>query len=95
MSIDKPLHASVFWQFQGGASFVDPILLFMLHVSLYCAILSIPCGYVVVCWHGLAPCVWCFLVFLLLSHGVWWCDAWLYQFLICAFFFSLNNKLFV
>ena len=75
MSIDNTLHARIFCQFQGGASFVDPILLFMLHVSLYCAVLSVPCGYVVVCWHLLASCVWCFLVFLLLSHVVWWCGA--------------------
>ena len=29
MPIVKPLHARVYWLFQGGASFVDPFLSFM------------------------------------------------------------------
>ena len=42
MPIGNPLHARVYWPFQGGASFV-----FMFHVSLCYAILSVLCGLVV------------------------------------------------
>ena len=37
-------------------------------------------------------CMWCFTVFLPLSHGVSWvrCSAWLYPFLIFAFFLTLT-----
>ena len=57
----NPLHARVYWPFQGAASFADPIcyLCFML-VFLW----------LVAYWDGLASCVWCFLAFLLLSHVV-------------------------
>ena len=36
--------------FQGGASFADPFLLFMFHVHLCYAILSVLCSLVITCW---------------------------------------------
>ena len=49
--------------------------------------LSVHCSLVIACWE-LASCVWCFIVYLLLPHVVSWvrCGAWLYWFLIFAFF---------
>ena len=75
-------------------------MLFMFHASLCYATLSVPCGLVVACWDGLASwlsCVWCFLVFVIaIPYDVpaQVCGG-LYLFLIFAFFFTLNNKLFV
>ena len=93
MSIDNPLHA----RFTRGYFFCRLFLLFMFHVSLYYAIFSVPYSLVVACWEGLASCVWCFYVFLLLSNVVSRvaCGAWLYQFLIFALNLTLNNRLLV
>ena len=73
LSILNPFHARVYWPFQGGAFFNEFFSLFLFQVSICYAVLSVPCGFVVAFWEGLASwlsCVWCFLVFLLLSHVV-------------------------
>ena len=69
MSIGNCLSASVFWPFQGCASFADLVCYFF-PVSLYYAVLPVPCSIMVACWIGLASYVWCFLVFSLHSHLV-------------------------
>ena len=93
--IVNPFNASVYWPFQGSASFVDP---FRYLCSMLCHLLCSlwPCA---ACWVGLVSwlsCVWCLLVFLSLSHVVprVGCGAWLYHFLICVFFFTFINTLF-
>ena len=92
LPIANSLHARVYWPFKGSVA-----LAFLFYVSIYYAILSIPCGLVAACWDGMAPRLWCCLLFLLLCHVVSrvQCDALLYQFLIFTFIFTLNNKLFV
>ena len=100
MFISNSLHAGLYWPFQGGASFEDPIcyiccmLVFIMPSYLFLATLWSPAdmGWPLVCG------VFLLLVFLLLlSHVVSQvqCGDWLYQFPIFAFFFTLNNKLFL
>ena len=76
--------------------FCGSFLLIMFHFSIYYAVLSVSCGLVVACWEGLASCVCvCVFFFVVLPFSVpCWCGAWLYHFLIFAFF-SLNKKHFV
>ena len=67
---------------------------------VYCHVfLSVHCLFIAALWSharkGLTSwlsCVWCFLVFLSLSHVVSWLKwgSWLYRFLIFAFLFTLN-----
>ena len=58
----------------------------MFHVSLYNAVLSVPCDLVIAFWEWLL-CVVVLLVFHVVSRVG--CGAWLYQLLS----FTLNNKL--
>ena len=57
------------------------------------------CLYIVALWSpagkGQTSCVWCVILYLLLSHVVTWvmCGAWLYRFLIFAFFLTFNLHL--
>ena len=72
--------------------FYGSILLFMFRVCL--VFLSVYCSLVVTAGNGLTSwlsCIWCFIVFLSLSNVVSWvkCGAWLYRFLIFAFFLTL------
>ena len=63
-----------------------------LSVMLACLLIAAmrsPAGKGLPSWFS---CMWCFLVFLSLSNVVsWvWCGAWLYQFLIFAFFLTFT-----
>ena len=56
--------------------------------------MSVSCSLVGTSWgKGWLSCTWCFLVFLSLFHMVSWvrCVAWLYRFLIFAFFLTFNR----
>ena len=91
------LHERVYWPFQGGASFAEtfPYLCFMLvcvmSSCLFLATLWSPDGkgWTIVC--SVVLCLCCFPYVLPLDG----CGAWLNQFLIFAFYFTLINKLFV
>ena len=79
----------------GWCFFCVSFLLFVFRVILSClsiAALWSPAGKRLTYW---LSCVWCFLVFLSLSHVVsWvWCGIWLYWFLILDFFLPLINWL--
>ena len=73
-------------------------IIFIIYVSCFvfvilsCLLLAAlwsPVGKGLTSW---LSCVWCFLVFLSLSHVVSraMCGTWLYRFLIIAFFFTLS-----
>ena len=99
MPIVNHLHGKVYWPFQDSASFVDPFCYlcfmfgFVMPSCMFLAALWSPAGRGLTSW---LSCVWSFIVFLLLSHVVSrvGCGAWFYRFLIFAFFFTLNNRLF-
>ena len=89
-----------YWPFQGGASFMDPfyylcfMIVFIILACLFLKALLSPDG------KGLTSClscVWCFPVFLSLSHMVYrvWCGVWLYRFVIFAFNFTFTTSLLV
>ena len=79
----------------------DPILVDLtsnLFVRVCHAFLSMHCDLVVMCWEGLTfllSCMWCFIVFMSLSHIMSWvrCGAWLHRFRIVVFYLTLmlNN----
>ena len=61
------------WPFQGGASFVDPF--YYNHVSLFYAVMSVPCSLVIICWERtdlLALLCIVFSCVLSLCHVVWY-----------------------
>ena len=83
------------WLFQGGDSFADPFC-YLCSMSV-----MLSCLFIAAFWScagkGLTSwlsCMWCFLVFLSLSHVVSWvrCGTWLYRFLIFAFFLTFTNQ---
>ena len=86
-------YESFYWPFQGDVSFIDPFcilcftVVFNILTCLFLAALWSPAGKGLTFW---ASCVWCFLVFLSLSHMVSRvrCWTWLFRFLIFAFFFT-------
>ena len=97
MSIVNPLHARVYWPFKGGATFVDPfchlcvMLVFVMPSCLFLAALWSPDG------RDSLLALLCVVFSCVLSlsdvvSGVE-CGSWLYQFLIFAFFFTLNNRI--
>ena len=81
-----------YWPFLGGTSFMDHLcylcLVFVMLSRLFSAALWSPAG------KGLTSCfcLWCLIVFLSLSHMVFWvwCGTWLYRFLIFAAFLTLT-----
>ena len=91
LSISNVLFRPKF-MFQGGTSLVDLFcylcFLFVMFSCLFIVALWSPAGKGLTSW---LPCVWCFIVYLLLSHVVSWvrCGAWVYRFLIFAFFLTL------
>ena len=79
--------------------FCGSFLLFVFRDCLsYCLISrSVPWSLVVTFWERLTSwlsCMWCFLVFLSLSHMMSYvrCGIWLYRFLIFAFFIYLIER---
>ena len=55
----------------------------------FCVCSLLPCGHLLGKGWPRGSCLWCFIVFLSLSHVVSWvrCGTWLYRFLIFAPFF--------
>ena len=80
-------------------SFVDPFcylcftFVFIILSCLFLVALWSPAGKELPCWHS---CVWCFLVFLSLSHmgRRFGYGIWLYIFLIFAFFSTFVRSIF-
>ena len=73
--------------------FVDPFLLFVVPICLCYTVFYVPCRLVITCWEIVSSwlsCMWCFLVFLSLSHMVSGvrCGNLFHQFLIIAFYFT-------
>ena len=84
----KPFSEFRYWPFQGGASFVDPFCYLCFFIILSCLFLAALWSPAVKGLTSWLSCVWCFLVFLSLSHMVSQVSygTWLYWFLIFAFF---------
>ena len=81
-----------YWPFQGGASFVDPFVIWVLCLSLfYCLICSLQsCDHLLGKTWPLGSLVCSFRLVLSLSHIVSWvkCGTWLYLFMIFAYFLT-------
>ena len=64
----------LYWSFQAGASFEDPFCLFMFHICLCYAVLSVPCGLMLTCLERADLlaflCVMFSCVFLVFPYGV-------------------------
>ena len=65
-------------------------VIYVLCLSCFHVCSLLPCGHLLgKCW-PLGPCLWCLIVFLSLSHMVYWvrCGTWLYRFLNFAAFLT-------
>ena len=90
----KPSSKIFYWPFQGDTNLLWIIsVIYVLCFSCFCVCSLLHCGHLIGKGWIYGSSLWCVIVFLSLSHVVFWvrCGFWLIRFLIFATFITLDR----